>query len=236
MSDVSKILGKQGLWSVLSLITRAVFLRLRDWLCSSFSFPLLLRLRFPGDNCQLSTESMFGNLSVFLGWFSGTVLSRWKFQHLLQTVLVGQISITSQLLLSLKVEGTAQHLLQLQPTVTLTMDGLMGLRAPTSATCTSRWVLCSFCGWLVANDSILVDQDQAYSACFPGGGGYPDYSCDPARFYLSFISSQKLFKSNHILAQLNLYQPSHPTFIEQANPNCYLDCYDSYCCQVFIWL
>merc|ERR1712212_672012 len=38
----------------------------------------------------------------------------------------------------LPVEGTAQPLLQLQPTVTPTMDGLMGLRAPTSATCTSR--------------------------------------------------------------------------------------------------
>ena len=36
--------------------------------------------------------------------------------------------------------------------------------------------------------------------------------------------------------QLNLDQRYHPrivTLIEQANPNCYLDCYDSYCCQVF---
>merc|ERR1712172_119114 len=61
-----------------------VFLRPRDWLCCcSFSFPLLLHLRFP-------------------------------------------------------VEGTAQPLLLLQPIATPTMGGLMGLRAPTSATCTSR--------------------------------------------------------------------------------------------------
>ena len=136
---------------------------------------------------------------------------------------------------SLKVGGIAQPVLLLRPIVTPTMGGSMDLRAPTNATCTSRWAYNYLVGRLLTMLSTFADnQDQAYSACFPGGGGYPDYSCDPARFYLSFISSQKLFKSNHILAKLNLYHPSHPTFIEQANPNCYLDCYDSYCCQVFI--
>merc|ERR1719510_2788348 len=55
-------------------------------------------------------------------------------------------------------------------------------------------------GWIDGpegtNKCYMYLKDQAYSACFPdGGGGYPDWSCDP------------------------------------ANPNCYLDCYDSYCCQ-----
>merc|ERR1712172_189060 len=54
-------------------------------------------------------------------------------------------------------------------------------------------------GWIDGpegtNKCYMYLKDQAYSACFPGGGGYPDYNCDP------------------------------------ANPNCYLDCYDSYCCQ-----
>merc|ERR1739844_505256 len=55
-------------------------------------------------------------------------------------------------------------------------------------------------GWIDGpegtNKCYMYLKDQAYSACFPGGGGgFPDWSCDP------------------------------------ANPNCYLDCYDSYCCQ-----
>merc|ERR1712180_195610 len=55
-------------------------------------------------------------------------------------------------------------------------------------------------GWINgpegSNKCYMYLKDTAYSACFPdGGGGYPDYSCDP------------------------------------ANPNCYIDCYDSYCCQ-----
>merc|ERR1719510_324868 len=55
-------------------------------------------------------------------------------------------------------------------------------------------------GWIDGpegtNKCCMYLKDQAYSACFPdGGGGSPDWSCDP------------------------------------ANPNCYLDCYDSYCCQ-----
>ena len=132
---------------------------------------------------------------------------------------------------------TAQPLPLLRPIVTPTMGGLMDLRAPTSAICTLRWAnVVSLLDWFLM---IPVDQDQAYSACFPGGGGgFPDWSCDPARF----LSQPQIFSKNFANAilswktQLNLDQPYHPrivTLIDQANPNCYLDCYDSYCCQVF---
>ena len=98
---------------------------------------------------------------------------------------------------------TAQPLPLLRPIVTPTMGGLMDLRAPTSAICTLRWAnVVSLLDWFLM---IPVDQDQAYSACFPGGGGgFPDWSCDPARFSPQpQISPKKTLQMQSYLEKLN---------------------------------
>ena len=92
------------------------------------------------------------------------------------------------------------------PTATRTMGGSTDRRAPTSATCTSRCNQTFRSLFFSGNHLQLVkffeirtigqnlwNQDTAYSACFPnGGGGYPDYSCDPARVWLFFENYWKL--------------------------------------------
>ena len=133
--------------SVLSPITRPVFLQPRDWLCFSFSSPLLLHLRFPGDNRLNFLGFIFllwkKKLNDFLELFLDMTLmigSRWaNFKR-----------IASQLELSLLVGETAQPLPLLRPIVTPTMGGLMDLRAPTSAICTLRWAnVVSSVGWFL---------------------------------------------------------------------------------------
>merc|ERR1711971_315156 len=122
----------------------AVFLRPRDWLCCcSFSFPLLLHLRFP-------------------------------------------------------VAGTAQPLLLLQPIATPTMGGLMGLRAPTSATCTSRTRLTppAFQGVAVTRTITVIRQDFI-SASFP----LKNYSN-------SIPSWLNATSTNHIVHELSRQTPT----------------------------
>ena len=65
-----------------------------------------------------------------------------------------------------------------------------------------------------------------------GWGWFPGLELWPGKIFIS-VSLQKY--RNAMISLLKIDQSCHQK-IEQANPNCYLDCYDSYCCQVFDWL
>ena len=239
MSDVLKILRKQG-WACYHLSqggSLSLFLSPREWWCSSFLYLLLLQHLYPGEQWFWSWIWVFFQIIFSTQSYSqdpkkGCILlfhhqenfsQRWREQlspccsELWPRLRVDWWSRGHQQVLHVPQGGVNQHFL-----------GWLILMI-------SRYHLWFL--WIRTRIliSIPLDQDQAYSACFPdGGGGSPDWSCDPVTSWSKPKEHKNLKQLQSSQSNCNFRPPGKPQLLlgllwllllpglHNWNPGCYL--------------